>query len=64
MVIILYMSCLAMVSVTMNSITSLVAQYLASVGLALLLLIFYVVYVLVWVRPYRLFEMYKFNNMV
>ena len=63
MVIVLYMSSLSMVSLTMNKITDMVAQYLAGVGLALLLLIFYLIYVLVWVRPYRLFELYKFNNM-
>jgi len=55
MVITLYMCCLAMESLTMNQITDMVAQYLASIGLALLLLIFYLVYVGVWVRPYRLF---------
>ena len=55
MVVILYMSVLAMISLSLNSITDLTAQYLGSVGLALLLLIFYVIYILVWVRPYRLF---------
>ena len=63
MVIILYMSCLAMISLTQNSITELVTQYLASIALALLLLIFFVIYTLVWVRPYRLFELYKINNL-
>jgi hypothetical protein len=62
MVVILYDSALSLMSLSLNSITNLVAQYLGGVVLALLLLIFYLIYVLVWVRPYRLFELYKVNN--
>lgn len=55
MVVALYMSMLAMMSLTLNSITNLVEQYLGSIALALILLIFFVIYMAVWVRPYRLF---------
>ena len=55
MVIAIYMSIIAMMSLTLNSITNLVEQYLGSIALALILLIFFAVYMFVWVRPYRLF---------
>jgi hypothetical protein len=64
MVIVVYDSLLAMISLSLNSITDLVTQYLASIAMALGLLIFYGVYSVVWVRPYRLFELYKINNLV
>ena len=63
MVVALYMSALAMMSLSLNSITGLVEQYLGSIALGLMLLIFFAVYMAVWVRPYRLFELYKINNL-
>lgn len=62
MVIVIYDSILAMISLSLNSLTGMSAQYLGGIVLGLLLLIFYVIYVMVWVRPYRLFELYKINN--
>jgi hypothetical protein len=38
------------------------STYLGSVVLSLLILICYSIYFLVWVRPFRLFELYKINN--
>lgn len=55
MVITLYYSALSMMSLQYNNILSLNTQFLGSVAMALLLLIFYIVYMGVWVRPYRLF---------
>lgn len=63
MVIVVYDSVINMMSLALNSITGMVVQYMAGVVLALLLLIFYLIYVLVWVRPYRLFELYKIHNL-
>lgn len=62
MVIVIYDSILAVISVKLNSIVGLSAQFYASVLVSLLLLLFYLIYVMVWVRPYRLFELYKIHN--
>jgi hypothetical protein len=62
MVIWLYDSALAMISLNLNGILALTAQYYVSVMLGLLLILFFTIYLVVWVRPYRLFELYKINN--
>ena len=62
MVIWLYDSALAMISLNLNGILDLTAQYYVSVMLGLLLILFFTIYLMVWVRPYRLFELYKINN--
>lgn len=62
MVIVVYDAVLAVISLSLNSLTSLTGTFLGSIALAILLLIFYFVYIIVWVRPYRLFELYKINN--
>ena len=63
MVIILYDSILAMMSLQLNGILNLPAQYYASVFLSIIIVIGYLVYFIVSVRPYRLFELYKINNL-
>jgi hypothetical protein len=55
MVIIIYESILVLFSLQLNGILDLSAQYYASVLIGILLLIFYLIYLGVWVRPYRLF---------
>lgn len=63
MVVILYFSTIGMMSIGMNSLTDMDTTFLASVILSLVLLIAYVFYFLFWVRPFRLFEIYKVNNL-
>jgi len=63
MVVILYDSILAVMSVQLNGILNLPAQYYASVFMSIILVIGYLVYFIVSVRPYRLFELYKINNL-
>jgi hypothetical protein len=55
---------LAMISLKLNGILDLPAQFYGSTLIAILLLIFYACYMVVWVRPYRLFELYKIHNAV
>ena len=62
MVIIIYDALLAMISLNLNGILDLSAQYYGSVLFSILLLLFYLIYVIVWVRPFRLFELYKIHN--
>lgn len=52
-----------MMSLGYNNLMGLNTVYLGSISTSLLLLIFYFIYMIVWVRPYRLFELYKINNM-
>ena len=51
-----------MISLNLNGILDLTAQYYVSILFALLLILFFFIYIMVWVRPYRLFELYKINN--
>jgi len=62
MVIWLYDAALAMISLSLNGILDLTAQYYVSIMIGLLLILFFAIYLLVWVRPFRLFELYKINN--
>lgn len=62
MVIIVYDSLLAMISLNLNGILDLSAQYYGSVLFSIVVMLFYFIYVLVWVRPFRLFELYKIHN--
>ena len=62
MVIILYDAILAMISLNLNGLLSLGPQYYGSVLFGILLILFYLMYVIVWVRPFRLFELYKIQN--
>lgn len=64
MVIILYCSLIGIYSVGMNSLTSMSTTFLSSVILSLVLIAAYAIYFLFWVRPFRLFELYKINNLV
>lgn len=64
MVIILYFSLIGMMSVGMNSLVGMQTTFLASIILSLVLLIAYAIYFIFWVRPFRLFELYKFNNVI
>jgi hypothetical protein len=63
MVITLYFCALSVMSLQYNSLLSIGTMFLGSIALSLLLLIFYVIYMAVWVRPYRLYELYKINNL-
>lgn len=63
MVINIYFSIIAMMSLSMNSLVGMSISFLASILIALLVLICYIIYFLVWVRPFRLFELYKINNL-
>ena len=63
MVIILYDSLLAVMSLKLNGILNLSAQFYASIFMSIILLICYSIYFIVSVRPYRLFELYKINNL-
>lgn len=63
MVLNIYFSSIAMMSLSMNSLIGMSLSFLASIILALTVLICYLVYFLFWVRPFRLFELYKFNNL-
>lgn len=36
--------------------------YMGSIIFSILLLLFYAIYMLVWVRPFRIYELYKINN--
>lgn len=64
MVIWLYGAALAIISLNLNGILDLTAQYYVSIIMGLVLILFYSIYVMVWVRPYRLFELYKVNNVL
>jgi hypothetical protein len=63
MVITVYFSAISMMSMGMNSLVGMNTIYLASIIISLVLLIAYAIYFLFWVRPFRLFELYKLNNM-
>lgn len=63
MVLLVYFSAIAMMSLKLNSLLGMPTGFLASVGISLMILIVYLIYVIVWVRPFRLFELYKINNL-
>ena len=64
MVIIVYFCMIGIMALGSNSMSGTSTTFLASVALSLVILIAYSIYVLVWVRPFRLFELYKVNNIV
>ena len=55
MVILIYDSLLALLSLGLNDISALGPQFSASILVGLFLTILYSIYLVVWVRPFRLF---------
>lgn len=64
MAITIYFSAIGMMSVGLNSLVGMNTNFLASICLSVVLLLAYALYFIFWVRPFRLFELYKINNIV
>lgn len=62
MVVTVYFSLISIMSIGMNSLTELDIIYMGSIIFSVILLLFYTIYILIWVRPFRIFELYKINN--
>ena len=62
MVLVVYLAIIAMMSLSYNDLMDKDHIFVGSIALSLFMLLAYSIYLLVWVRPYRLFELYKMQN--